>query len=289
MDDPSTRSALLADTSWLADHLGAPGIAIVDIRGSIRPATAPRPHYAAKREEYLTSHIPGAVFVDWTDDIVEPTAPVHMTLAGPSRFKALMERRGIGDRTDVVIYDDSGGLAPRLWWALHYYGHDAVRVLDGGWTKWVAEKRPVTADAPKPEPVVFTPRIAPGWRASMADVKDAMKDPGVDLVDCRSPEEFRGEMGRGEQRGRIPSSKNVPSAKALEGEFRTWKRPEELRALYGGAGIVPERPVITYCNAGVSAAVGLFALKLAGFTAVTNYSGSWYEWESDPGNPIARG
>jgi len=212
-----------------------------------------------------------------------------MTLAGPARFKALMERLGIGDETQVVAYDDSGGLAPRLWWALNYYGHGEVRLLDGGWTKWVAEGRPVTAALPTPGAAVFTPRVEPGWRASTADVKRAMNEGRVALVDCRSPEEWRGEIGRGEQKGRIPTSKNVPSVKALEGEFRTWKRPEEIRALYAGAEVTPDQPVITYCNAGVSAAVGLFALKLAGFPAVTNYAGSWYEWESDPANPIEKG
>jgi len=284
-----SRAALLAETSWLADHLGDPGLAVVDIRGSIKPATAPKPHYAPKRDAYLDAHIPGAVFVDWTEDIIEPTAPVPMTLAGPARFKALMERLGIGDETQVVAYDDSGGLAPRLWWALNYYGHGEVRLLDGGWTKWVAEGRPVTAALPTPGAAVFTPRVEPGWRASTADVKRAMNEGRVALVDCRSPEEWRGEIGRGEQKGRIPASKNVPSVKALEGQFRTWKRPEEIRALYAGGEVTPDQPVITYCNAGVSAAVGLFALKLAGFPAVTNYAGSWYEWESDPANPIEKG
>jgi thiosulfate/3-mercaptopyruvate sulfurtransferase len=284
-----SRADLLVDTGWLADHLGASSLAVVDIRGSIKPPTVPAPHYAAKRDAYQEAHIPGAVFVDWTEDIIEPTAPVHMTLAGPARFKALMERLGIGDGTEVIVYDDSGGLAPRLWWALNYYGHREVRLLDGGWTKWVAEGRPVTADVPSPSRAVFSVSIQPGWRASAADVKQAMKDPGVVLLDCRSPEEWRGLIGRGKERGRIPGSKNVPSARALEGEFRTWKPGEELRALYEGGGIVRGLPVITYCNAGVSASAGLFALRLAGFPAVTNYAGSWYEWESDPANPIEQG
>ncbi len=284
-----SRAEMLVETAWLAEHLGDRRLAVVDIRGSIKPPTAPKPQYAAKRDAYLEAHIPGAVFVDWTEDIIEPTAPVHMALAGPARFKTLMERLGIGDGTEVVVYDDSGGLGPRLWWALNYYGHGDVRVLDGGWNKWVAEGRPVTAVLPAPRPAVFTPRIQAGWRASMADVRGAMKDPGVVLVDCRSPEEWRGEIGRGEHKGRIPGSKNVASARALEGEFRTWKRPEEIRALCEATGVTRELPVITYCNAGVSAAVGLFALKLAGFPAVTNYAGSWYEWESDPANPIEQG
>lgn len=284
-----SRAPLLVQASWLAEHLNDRQLCPVDIRGSIRPPTAPRPHYRAKRDAYLQAHIPGAVFVDWTEDIIEPTAPVHMTLAGPARFKALMERLGIGDETEVVVYDDSGSLAPRLWWALNYYGHDRVRLLDGGWNKWVAEGCPVTAAPPAPRSGVFTPRVQPGWRADTAAVKAAMKDARIAIVDCRSPEEWRGEIGRGEQKGRIPGSKNVPSVQVLEGEFRTWKRPEEIRQLYASAGVTPDLPVITYCNAGVSASVGLFALKLAGFDNVSNYAGSWYEWESGPANPIEAG
>jgi thiosulfate/3-mercaptopyruvate sulfurtransferase len=280
---------MLAETAWLAEHLHDSDLALVDIRGSIKPPTAPRPHYAGKHDAYREAHIPGAVFVDWTTDIVEPDAPVHMTLAGPSRFKALMERLGIGDDSHVIVYDDSGGLAPRLWWALHYYGHHRVRVLDGGYPKWVAEGRPVTATVSAPRATTFTPRVEPAWRADTAQVKGAIKDARPALIDCRTPEEWRGEIGRGEQTGRIPGSKNVPSAKMLEGEFRTWRRPEDIRALYTAAGVTPEVPVITYCNAGVSAAVGLFALKLAGFEHVSNYAGSWYAWESDPANPMEKG
>ena len=285
----SPRASLLVDTSWLAEHLDDSGLSVVDIRGSIKPPTAPAPQYAAKRDAYLEAHIPGAVFVDWTEDIIEPSAPVHMTLAGPARFKALMERLGIGDETEVLVYDDSGSLAPRLWWALNYYGHSRVRVLDGGWNKWVAEGHRVTAALPSRRPAVFTPEVKAGWRADTAVVKAAMAGARVAIVDCRSPEEWRGEIGRGTRKGRIPRSQNVPSAQMLAGEFRTWKRPEEIRQLYAATGITPEGAVITYCNAGVSASVGLFALKLAGFDHVSNYSGSWYEWESDLANPIETG
>ena len=285
----SPRESLLVDTAGLAERLDGPGLAVVDIRGSIKPPTAPPPHYGAKHDAYQEAHIPGAVFVDWTEDIIEPTAPVHMTLAGPARFKGLMERLGIGDETDVVVYDDSGSLAPRLWWALNYYGHSRVRVLDGGWNKWVSEGRRVTVAPPSLRPAVFTPHVTAGWRADTAAVKAAMADVHVAIVDCRSPEEWRGEIGRGTRKGRIPRSQNVPSAQMLGGEFRTWKRPEEIRQLYAGTGINPEGAVITYCNAGVSASVGLFALKLAGFDHVSNYAGSWYEWESDPANPIETG
>src|SRR5215470_11973264 len=144
MSPARSGGEMLVDTAWLADHLGAARLAVVDIRGSIKPPSAPKPHYVAKHDAYREAHIPGAVFVDWTEDIIEPTAPVHMTLAGPERFKALMERLGVGDEANVVVYDDTGGLAPRLWWALNYYGHPQVRILDGGWNKWMAEGQRVT-------------------------------------------------------------------------------------------------------------------------------------------------
>jgi thiosulfate/3-mercaptopyruvate sulfurtransferase len=282
------RESLLIATGELAGCLHDAKLRIVDIRGSIKPVSAPPPHYAAKIGAYRESHIPGAVFVDWTQDITDPTAPVHMMLAGPERFRALMERLGIGDDSAVVVYDDSGGLAPRLWWALRYYGHDQVRVLDGGWAKWVAEGRPVSADAPTVRAATFTPRIQSDWRADAEAVRASAQSRGVAVVDCRTPDEWAGKIGRGERTGRIPGSRNVPSALALEGEFRTWKEGTEIRDLYARAGLTPSAPVITYCNAGVSASVGLFALKLAGFDDVRNYSGSWYEWESDPANPIER-
>ncbi len=283
------RDALLVQTDWLARHLTDLQIRILDVRGIIKPPDAPKPWYLAQHEAYRQSHIPGAGFVDWTDDIVEPTAPVHMTLAGPERFKACMERLGIGDGHLVLVYDDTGTIAPRLWWALNYYGHPEVRLLNGGWTKWVAEGRPVTADLPRHPPALFTPRIQPQWRVGTAEVRAAMKDRGAVLVDCRSHKEFVGEIGRGERKGRIPSAVNVPVGRLLDPQQKTWKDPQEIRKMFDAAGVMPDRRVITYCNAGVSASVGLFALKLLGYPKAANFAGSWYEWEAEPANPVETG
>lgn len=284
-----SRDLFLVDTAWLAGHLADAGLRIVDIRGTIRPPDAPRPWYLPRRDAYLEAHIPGAVFIDWTADIVEVDAPVAGTLAGPARFQAAMARAGIGDDTDVVVYDDSGSIAPRLWWALRYYGHARVRLLDGGFGKWIAEGRPTEAGERVPPPARFTPRVEPGWRAGAADVRAALADPGTALVDCRSAREFMGEVGRGEKKGRIPGACLVPAVQLLEGEHRTWKDPSAIRAAYKKAGVAPGRRVITYCNSGVSASVALFALKLSGYGEVANYAGSWYDWERDPGNPVATG
>lgn len=279
----------LVETDWLATALHDPLLRVLDIRGIIRPPDAPKPWYLAQREAYLRSHVPGAGFVDWTEDIVEPAAPVHMTLAGPARFGALMERLGVGDDHTVVVYDDSGTIAPRLWWALNYYGHARVLVLNGGWVKWLAEGWPVTAERPRHPAARFSPRVVPAWRLGAAEVRAALGDGRTTLVDCRSPREFVGRIGRGHRTGRIPGAVNVPVVRFLDPERKTWKSPAEIRKLLEEAGVTPDRRVVTYCNGGVSSSVGLLALRLVGYPEATNFAGSWYEWEADPANPVETG
>jgi thiosulfate/3-mercaptopyruvate sulfurtransferase len=277
-------------THWLGERLSDPGIRIVDIRGVIRPASAPKPWYLESREDYAEDHVPGAVFVGWLTDIVEPGAPVKMTAASPARFAALMGGLGIGDEHLVVAYDDEGNhIAARLWWLLNYYGHPAVRLLDGGYPKWLAERRPVTANEPRHGVATFTPRVQPEWLATSDEVRRAIGDPRIRLVDCRGPRDFRGEVGRGERKGRIPEAVNLPVKAFWQGPYNTWKPEAELRAIHEAAGVTPDRRVITYCNAGVSASVGLLALKLLGYPSTANYAGSWYDWERDPTNPVETG
>jgi len=290
MQGDTPRARLLVETDWLAKNLDNPSIRIVDIRGIIRPADAPHPHYEGNRSAYLDAHISGAVFVDWVGDITQPDAPVKMTVAGPERIAALMGRLGIGDEHTVVIYEDGGGqLAARLWWVLNYYGHPAATLLNGGFHKWVAEGRPVTTELPRFPPATFTPRIQPDWRVGGAEVRAAIGDPRVAIVDLRSPREHRGEIGRGERKGRIPGARNAPASTLVSGEFKTFKSEAELRRGFEAAGIGPDKRIITHCNAGVSASLGLFALKLIGHPAATNFAGSWYEWEHDPQNPTETG
>lgn len=289
MSSTSRRDDFFVTTEWLAQHLADPAIRIVDIRGVIRPVEAPKPWYLESREEYARGHIPGAVYVGWLTDIVEPEAPVKMTVASPQRFAALMGRLGIGNEHLVVAYDDEGShIAARLWWILNYYGHPAVRLLDGGYPKWLAEGRPVTAEIPQRPPATLTPRVQPAWRASADEVRQAIGNQRVRLVDSRGPRDFRGEIGRGERTGRIPGAVNVPIKNFWEGPYNTWKSEAELRRMHEAAGVRPDQRVITYCNAGVSASVGLLALKLLGYPSAANYAGSWYDWERDPNNPAER-
>src|SRR5918999_3099652 len=160
----------LVTTDWLAAHLEDENLRVVDIRGYVDKTDLgggrQKAEYLAAREEYDEAHIPGAVYVDSTSDITDPHDPVPAQIAPPERFADLMGSFGIGDDTRVVVYDHAGGqFATRLWWALTYYGHDEVFVLDGGWKKWTAENRPRTTEVPEPRPAVFTPEPRSGWGA----------------------------------------------------------------------------------------------------------------------------
>ncbi|MGH7294163.1 MAG: sulfurtransferase, partial [Polyangiaceae bacterium] len=155
---------VVVSTQWLADNLGAADLCVVDIRGKVLPP-GNTPRYRPERDAYEAGHVPGAVFVDWTRDIVDGADPVPVQIAPPDAFAAAMQRLGIGDGTTVVAYDDyRHAFAGRLAWALRYYGHDAVAVLDGGWSRWTAEGRPTSTIAPARAPAVFTPRARTSLR-----------------------------------------------------------------------------------------------------------------------------
>src|SRR5215210_5742580 len=143
----------LVDTGWLAEHLDDPDLRVVDIRGYVKKRTLDNgrqeAEYLPARDEYDEAHLPGAVYIDWTRDITDPEDLVPVQIAPPEHFAGLMGSLGIDADTHVVIYDHTGGqFATRLWWALTYYGHERVSVLDGGWRKWIAEDRPATAAPP---------------------------------------------------------------------------------------------------------------------------------------------
>ena len=156
----------LVTSAWLEEHLNDQDIRIIEIRGKVLPPTEPPPHYFTDRAGYESSHIPNAVFVDWQVDIVEPGSPSN-DVASPQRFAELMEGLGISSNTRVVVSDDAAGMfACRLRWAMRYYGHETVYVLDGGWNKWLAEGRPVSSEVPHFAPGHFLPKENLSLKAS---------------------------------------------------------------------------------------------------------------------------
>jgi thiosulfate/3-mercaptopyruvate sulfurtransferase len=279
-------------TEWLAGHLGEPTLRVVDIRGKVLPP-GHKPRYLAKREDYDLGHLPGAVFVDWTRDIVDPDDPVPSQIARPGAFAATMGALGIGDETMVVAYDDYDHIfAGRLAWALRYYGHDAVRVLDGGWSRWISEGRPTTREVPAPAPASFTPRPRPSLKRTADEVQRALGQPDVLLIDARAPEQYAGSVSAAGRGGHIPGARNVHYARLVDAASGTFLPADELARIFAEAGIdvarLP-REIVVYCNGGISCTVPLHALQMLGRDDVAVYDGSWNEWGNDAGRPIRSG
>jgi thiosulfate/3-mercaptopyruvate sulfurtransferase len=286
------RTQLLVETDWLAEHLHDPGLRIVDMRGYVRTVNV-RPGvqeatYTGAPEEYAQAHIPGAIYVDWTRDIVDLDDPVEAQVASAEQFARTMGRLGIGDEHFVVAYDShpASQFATRLWWALTYYGHTNAAILNGGLPKWQREGLPLTADVPSYPPVTFTPGLQPTLRATAQDVLAALKQPGIRLIDARDAGQYSGTISRGHGRaGHIPGAINIPREELIapDGTFRS---QTELRAVFDQARITPDEHVIAYCNGGVAATSVLFSLALLGYPTLTNYDGSWNEWGSRADLPI---
>lgn len=297
----------LVTTEWLAAHMDDPGVRIVDVRWRSRYEYG-RGISLDDFDGYLAGHIPGAVFAGMIADLSDPHHPVPDMLVGPEQFARVMGGLGIGNDTLVVAYDNMGfplGSA-RLWWALSYYGHDRVRVLDGGLREWKAERRQLSTDVPVPPKATFTPRLRPEWKASKEDVIAALGKPGTVIIDCLTPELYRGGGERhlwGQRPGHIPGAVNVPYLANIDPELATvtavererllasgrsfaFGSPETLARLYRDAGATPDQEVITYCGRGYAAACGLLALKLLGYERVRLYDGSWAEWSADPSLPV---
>jgi thiosulfate/3-mercaptopyruvate sulfurtransferase len=272
----------LVTTRWLQANLQNPNLRVVDMRGYVvtkllEPGVE-EASYRGARQEYLAGHIPGAVYVDWTRDVVDLDDPVPAQVAPAERFAEAMGVRGIGDTTHVVAVDHQGGqFATRLWWAIMYYGHDAVSVLDGGWNRWVEQGGPIEVGEVAVAPEVFHSRPRPAWRATADEVLAALGRPDLQLLDARDPGQFSGARRRGPRGGHIPGAVNVPRELffAAEGGFLPL---DEIRNRVEAQGVRPDRPVVAYCNGGVAATVVLFNLHRLGYTALSNYDGSWNEW-----------
>jgi len=285
-----TNPDSLVSPNWLVERLQEPAVRVVDLRFEIRPGPSGRLEPTAGRSDYDAGHIPGAVFVDMNADLAHADAPLE--ILSPERFEALMSRLGIGNDTTVVIYDAGGGTwAARLWWALRYYGHDDVRLLDGGYARWVGEGHPTDADESLPSPARFESRARPEFRVTRDDVLAAISDDDVCIVDTL-PEPFY--LGAAKlypdlRAGHIPGACNVSAPANLDPETSTLLSAEMLEALWANAGVARDKRVITYCGGGVFAAFALFALHLLGYDDTALYDASWSEWGADESLPIETG
>lgn len=244
--------------------------------------------------QYLAGHVPGAVYVDLETELADPPGDGRRgrhPLPDPDRFAVAMRRCGVNRSEPVVVYDDvQGAAAARAWWLLTYHGHPDVRVLDGGWSAYVATGGPVEAGEETAQPGDF--RADPGHLPVLdADGAVRVAQDGL-LIDVRTPERFRGEQEPVDPvAGHIPGAVNVPFQQNLAPDrhgLPGFRRIEESAVHYAGLGVGREREVGVYCGSGVTATHTVFALRRIGLTAAL-YPGSWSEWVADPERPVATG
>lgn len=279
-------SGTLVSTEELAAHLEDPDWVVIDCRFTL---TEPE----AGRTAYARSHIPGARYAHLDEDLSSPktaTSGRH-PLPDPARIAAKLGQWGVGEKTQVVVYDDSfGSIAVRLWWLLRWLGHDAVALLDGGLPKWKREGRPVTEQLPTIVPAVFAAQPSRAMWVDTQAVLDALDHKQALILDARADMRFSGDIEPIDPvAGHIPGAVNLPFEDNLD-MGGTFLHPTELRELYQGLlqGRTPSQ-VIHMCGSGVTTCHNLLAMEIAGLPGGKLYPGSWSEWITDPARPVATG
>jgi len=281
---PSPTSRWLVSTDWLADQLRDRNLTVVD--GSYFLPMQQRDAHA----EYRGGHIPGAVFFDIEAVSDHSTELPHM-LPGPTQFGEVVGSLGIGDGDTVVVYDSVGLYsAARVWWTFRLFGAKKVYILDGGLPKWKSEGRPLETGDAERAARKFTAEMNVGAVALLDDMRMAQTDDSIQIVDARSPERFAGtapEPRPGLRSGHMPRSFNVPFGRLIEnGHLAPRAR---IEAAFTEAGVDLDKPIITSCGSGVTAAILTFALESIGKEPKGLYDGSWAEWASRPDLPVERG
>jgi thiosulfate/3-mercaptopyruvate sulfurtransferase len=282
MGENGYSKPVLVSTEWLADHLGDENLVVAEVDEN--------------PELYDEGHIPGAVKLHWREDLQDP---VERDLVDKETFERLLGERGIGNDTPIILYGDKNNwFAAYAYWYLKIYGHEDVRILDGGRQKWIDEGGELTTDVPSPNAKSYSARDRDeSIRAYRDQVREWIEESDRPLVDVRSPGEYSGELiappgyeQEGAQRaGHIPTAVSIPWASAVRDDG-TFKSPGELHELYGGKGVTPDKEVTAYCRIGERSAHTWFVLReLLGFERVRNYDGSWTEWGNLVDVPIEKG
>jgi thiosulfate/3-mercaptopyruvate sulfurtransferase len=279
-DDP------LVSTEWLAAHLDDPKIKIIDASYKL-PGVLPLPS-----EDYLRAHIPGAVFFD-VSTIADPNDPRPHMYPDAALFAKEVSMLGISSDDTVVAYDSGAWVAaPRAWWMFLSFGHDKVKVLDGGLQKWLLEGRATHPGKVTPKVGKFQAKLDSRFLRDKAQLLGNLKTQAEQLVDARPRPRFEGTVAEpwpGRRVGHIPGSRNVPYGELFDAGTGAMKPLEDLRRAFVGAGVDMEKPIVTTCGSGVSALVLTLALYRLGVRGTALYDGSWAEWGLPDGPPVATG
>jgi thiosulfate/3-mercaptopyruvate sulfurtransferase len=282
MPDDGYAKPVLVTTDWVVDHLDDESVVVAEVDENT--------------ELYDEGHVPGAVRLHWRDDLQDP---VERDLVEREAFEQLMARLGISNDTTVVLYGDKNNwFAAYAYWYLKVYGHEDVRIVDGGRQLWLDQGRPLSTDVQSPARATYAaPARDESIRSRRDEVLGLIGREGAVLVDVRSPQEFSGELmappgyeQEGASRtGHIPSAKSIPWAQAVNDDG-TFKSAAALLELYAAKGVTPDRDVVAYCRIGERSAHTWFVLReLLGFENVKNYDGSWTEWGNLVDVPIEKG
>ncbi len=281
MSSSTTTAKALVSTEWIADHAKDNGLRLVEV--DVDPTN------------YEKGHINGAVGWNWKKHLQDQ---VVRDIAGKEALEQLLSESGITPDTNIVLYGDNNNwFAAYAYWALKYYGHDKVQLVDGGRVKWEKEGREYSTEVPSHDKAHY--HFHGSTREDIRAYKDHVQSKigKAALVDVRSPKEFSGELlapenlpQEGAQRGgHIPTAASIPWATAVNTEDGTFKSTDELKEIYGGKGVTPNKEVIAYCRIGERSAHTWFVLReLLGYPDVKNYDGSWTEWGSAIRVPIEK-
>ena len=273
----------LVTAAWLAQHLSAPDVKVVDATWYL--PTLKRD----ARAEYDQAHIPGAVFFD-IDDIADSSNPLPHMLPDAAKFASRARRLGLGDGSRIVVYDANRySASARVWWMFRVFGHDDVAVLDGGLEKWRAEGLALDDLPVRPTERHFTARRNNLLVRDLDQVRQNLVDRREQVVDARSPGRFAGtepEPRQGLRSGHIPESVNLPHLELIDPDDGTMRPADDLRSRFIKRGVALDRPIVTSCGSGVTAATVALALFRLGAPETTVYDGSWSEWGGRDDTPV---